>query len=345
VISSKDQGSIVLEIASWINPEEAGTFFGQHAILVFSLVLAGILATSISLSCLLYQLTCSRICYLAPADGRQFQPSAISSKFRDRLLYPFVQVVYRLSTDGHRRLFFAISLFVLTVTGVSFLLLALEVGRQDWIIRFDYSLCTSLHEHSTANAVWIFQLASSFGDASTLASISLFSLIVLVVIGYWRLFFLWIISLTGAGILNQFLKYIFHRHRPQLPNPWIPESGWSFPSGHAMCSLVIYGLSTYTICFLTTSRTLRLSFGLITIGLVTAIGFSRLYLGAHYFSDVMAGYLAATFWLVACMTGNRATSCLNTAGKSENRPDRTLKRALSIRQARKTDTNGATASR
>jgi len=302
--------------------------------LVFSLVLAGLLAASISLSCLLYQLESSRICYLAPADGRHFQGSAISSKFRDRLLCPFAQVVYRLSTAGHLRLFFAISLLVLTVTGVSFLFLALEIGQQDWLIRFDHSLCSSLHEHTTVNAVWIFQLVSFFGDASTLASISLLFLIVLVVARCWRLFFLWAISLPGAGILNQFLKDTFQRQRPHLPNLWIAESGWSFPSGHAMCSLIIYGLLSYSICFLSTSRTLRLSFGLLTVSLVIAIGFSRLYLGAHFFSDVMAGYLAAMFWLVLCIMGNQAVRSLSAVGSS-----------LRARKARENGSNVATTGR
>jgi membrane-associated phospholipid phosphatase len=334
----------VIGIASWTNAEEIGVFFGQHAVPVFSLVLAGLFAAGIGLRRVPYQLE-SRVLHFAPASGQHIQNPTILSTLRDRLTRPFAQLACRLSPDGHLDLYFLVSIFVLAATVTSFLVLALEIGQQDWLVRFDHSLSASLHEHSTANAVWIFQLVSGFGDASTLSSISLLSLIVLVVIRYLRLFFLWIISLPGAGILNQLLKYIFHRQRPQLPNPWIPESGWSFPSGHAMCSLVIYGLLTYTICFLTTSRTLRLSFGLITIGLVIAIGFSRLYLGAHYFSDVMAGYLAATFWLVACITGNRAASCLNTAGRSENRPGRTLKSALRIRHARKADRIGATANR
>jgi hypothetical protein len=87
---------MVLEIASWINAEEAGTFFGQHAILVFSLVLAGLLAASISLSCLLYQLDSGRVWPLPPSDGQHLQDSSISSAFRDRLLGPLAQVVYRI---------------------------------------------------------------------------------------------------------------------------------------------------------------------------------------------------------------------------------------------------------
>ena len=226
----------------------------------------------------------------------------VAAAVRDRFLRPpFAQVAYRRSPDCQLGLYLTISLFILTVTGAGFLALALEIGQQDWLVRFDHSLSASLHQHSTVTAVWIFQLVSVFGDVSTLTCISLLFLIALAVTRYWRLFFLWTTTLSGAGILSQFLKNTLHRPRPQLPNPWIAESGWSFPSGHAMCSLVIYGLLTYSICFLPTSRTLRLSFGLLTISLVIAIGFSRLYLGVHYLSDVIAGYLAATFWLVLCI--------------------------------------------
>jgi membrane-associated phospholipid phosphatase len=221
-------------------------------------------------------------------------------------------VKFRISVKEKLGLYCTISLFALVVTGAGFLVLALAIGQQDWLVRFDQALSESLQQHSTVNAVWIFQLISFFGDASTLASMSLLFLIVLALTRYWRLFFLWTVTLPGAGILNQFLKNTLQRQRPQWPIPWIAESGWSFPSGHAMCSLVIYGLLAYSIYFLPTRRTLRLSFGVLAILLVIAIGFSRLYLGVHYFSDVMAGYLAATFWLILCITGDQAARRLRT---------------------------------
>jgi len=313
----------VLEIATWINAEEAGAFFGQHAILVFVLVLAALFATGICLRCLLAQLERS-VSHFAPADDQHVRDSANLCSFRDRFFRPFANVDYGPSLDGHLGLYLTISLFVLTVTSGSFLVLALEIGQQDWLVRFDHSLSASLYEHSTVNAVRIFQLVSVFGDASTLASTSVVFVIALVIIRHWRLLFLWTITLPGAGILNQFLKNTLQRQRPQLPKPWIAESGWSFPSGHAMCSLVIYGLLAYSICFLPTSRAVRLSFGLLTILLVFAIGFSRLYLGAHYFSDVMAGYLAGTFWLVLCITGNQAAQYRSTFGSSEIGQSRAL---------------------
>ena len=161
----------MLEIATWINAEEAGAFFGQHAILVFVLVLAALFATGICLRCLLAQLERS-VSHFALADDQHVLDAANLCSFRDRFFRPFANVDYGLSPNDLLGLSLTISLFILTVTSGSFLVLALEIGQQDWLVRFDHSLSASLYEHSTVNAVRIFQLVSVFGDVSTLASTS-----------------------------------------------------------------------------------------------------------------------------------------------------------------------------
>jgi hypothetical protein len=152
----------------WINAEEVRAFFGQHAILVFVLVLGALFATGICLRCLLAQPE-SSVLHFAPADDQHVQDSANLCTFRDRFFRPFANGDYGPSLDDHLGLYLSISLFVLTATSGSFLVLALEIGQQDWLVRFDHSLSASLYEHSTVNAVRIFQLVSVFGDASTLA--------------------------------------------------------------------------------------------------------------------------------------------------------------------------------
>ena len=217
----------MLEIATWINAEEAGEFFGQHAILVFVLILAVLFATGICLRCLLTQRE-SSVFHCAPADHQHVQESANLCTFRDRFYRPLANVDYGLSPDDHRGLYFTISLFVLTVTSGSFLVLALEIGQQDWLVRFDHSLSASLYEHSTVNAVRIFQLVSVFGDASTLAYISLVFVISLVMIRYWRLLFLWTIMVPGSGILNQFLKTLFNGRDRSCRSPGSPNQAGVF---------------------------------------------------------------------------------------------------------------------
>jgi len=104
--------------------------------------------------------------------------------------------------------------------------------------------------------------------------------------------FLIAVPLT-ADILLQILKFSFHRHRPEpffgLPTP---ESS-SFPSGHALMSTVFY----LTLAILVT-RNLAARIAAALPALL--IGLSRVYLGVHYPTDVLAGFAAGTFWLSAC---------------------------------------------
>jgi membrane-associated phospholipid phosphatase len=273
-----------MKAASWIDADQAGAFLGQHAILFLGLVLASLFGAAIGLWHLLDQQE-NRLWNFADAAWKRLQTLALVSNFRDRFPRAWNAVTRRLSPEGYLGLHFTISICILLITAASFLVLADEVGEQDWVVRFDHSLSASLHEHSTLHAVGIFRVVTDLGNASQLLCV-------------------WAIAIVGVGLINEFLKNTFQRVRPQLPNPWITATGWSFPSGHAMGSLVVYGMLAYSIGSLVTSRALRVCLVFVTICLVIAIGFSRIYLGVHYFSDVIAGYLAATFWSALCISGN-----------------------------------------
>ncbi len=109
------------------------------------------------------------------------------------------------------------------------------------------------------------------------------------------------IAVTGAGAiaLNLLLKTLFARARPQLWERTVDVRFYSFPSGHAMISMVIYGLLGYFLgSRFPKQRWLIYS---LTVVLVAAIGFSRLYLGVHWPTDVIAGYAAGLIWLMACI--------------------------------------------
>ncbi|KAB8333931.1 phosphatase PAP2 family protein [Scytonema tolypothrichoides VB-61278] len=107
------------------------------------------------------------------------------------------------------------------------------------------------------------------------------------------------IAAIGGVSLNCFLKLLFGRARPDLWN-WIIDVGQhSFPSGHAMVSIVIYGFLAYILAKEFPQWRGRI-FAL-TIVLIVAIGFSRLYLGVHWPTDVLAGYAAGLVWLIACL--------------------------------------------
>jgi membrane-associated phospholipid phosphatase len=111
------------------------------------------------------------------------------------------------------------------------------------------------------------------------------------------------IAALGAIGLNYVLKEIFGRARPALWN-WIVDVGHhSFPSGHAMLSMVIYGFIGYILA--QEFPQWRNQIYTLTTVLILAIGFSRLYLGVHWPTDVVAGYATGLVWLVVCMNLER----------------------------------------
>ena len=86
-----------------------------------------------------------------------------------------------------------------------------------------------------------------------------------------------------------------------LPEPWITEPSWIFPSGHVMGSLVAYGFLAYLLTRITPAYFPRRTALALLSGLVLLIGFSRIYLGVHFLSDVIGGYAAAAVWLTFCI--------------------------------------------
>lgn len=98
-------------------------------------------------------------------------------------------------------------------------------------------------------------------------------------------------------LLNQLFKHIFMRERP-LDINIIIEKGYSFPSGHSMVSLAFYGLFIYLIAHKKMKRNKKFLYCSLLAILVFLIGLSRIYLGVHYASDVIAGFSLAMAYLI-----------------------------------------------
>ncbi|MEB3831540.1 phosphatase PAP2 family protein [Phormidium sp. CCY1219] len=107
------------------------------------------------------------------------------------------------------------------------------------------------------------------------------------------------IAAIGSVLLNTVLKKVFSRARPELWERILDVSSYSFPSGHALVSLVIYGIFGYLLS--TQFPRWRVWVAIGTLGLIIPIGLSRLYLGVHWPTDIVAGYTAGMVWLMACI--------------------------------------------
>ena len=210
------------------------------------------------------------------------------------------------------------ALGLLITAGCSCLFLALTVGVLTGgpLERFDRA-AAALHAFASeaqgfTDSLYIVGVP---GSLEVLALVSLLVAAVLLWRRCWSLSAAWLVAVLGGEALNLLLKDLIARPRPRFEHPLVVETSYSFPSGQAMESLVVYGMLAY-LAMLTSGglgKRAALVCGLAV--LVALIGLSRAYLGAHYFSDVVGGFAAGGAWLSAIITIREAVRRRDTASR------------------------------
>ena len=187
--------------------------------------------------------------------------------------------------------------------GASFIFggIAEDVVTGDPLTIVDREIAEWLHLHATPT------LTEAMKFISLLASLPLVTGICL----FMALFFAWkrsgyrlmalILTIPVGMLMNGMLKYAFHRSRPSWDDPILIIGSFGFPSSHAMAATLLYGfIAAFGVREVQAWRW-RVLVVLSAILLVLLIGFSRLYLGVHYLSDVLAGIAAGSAWLALCL--------------------------------------------
>lgn len=177
-----------------------------------------------------------------------------------------------------------------------------DVLKGEPLTNADVRFSNWLHRTKSARLITTFWIITHLG--STLAVISITTVVGIYLMRrrqhYWLTAF-WL-SVFGGMLLNRFLKLAFQRARPEFDDPVFSFTGYSFPSGHTMTATVLYGaLAAFLFTRTKTwqGRVLLFLVASLTVGLV---GFSRIYLGAHYLSDVLAAIAEGLAWLSLCFT-------------------------------------------
>ncbi|WP_239614846.1 phosphatase PAP2 family protein [Cohnella mopanensis] len=182
------------------------------------------------------------------------------------------------------------------LAAVVFVIISLLI-RSEGISGFDSSVISEVQGWESNGLTSVMKTFSWLGSTSVVIVIALLILLFLAFILGHRMELLFLIaSLGGASLLNRVLKITFQRERPNL-HRLAEELGYSFPSGHSMAAFALYGALTYLLWKHVKSGRGRAL--LVTIGaiIVFSIGISRVYLGVHYPSDIVGGYLASGVWL------------------------------------------------
>lgn len=187
---------------------------------------------------------------------------------------------------------------------VLFILLAISV-KYDLLKAFDTFVYEAIMQLQSDRLTFFFRQITRFGNAEIVIAISL----ILVLIRK-KIAFLSLLNILFNNILNNVIKLIMVRVRPNILR-LIEISGYSFPSGHAMISMALYGFLIYLVHKLNYFKNIKILLYCIFGLIIMLVGISRIYLGVHYASDVIGGYLASLAYLMVFISIVEKSEFLN----------------------------------
>jgi undecaprenyl-diphosphatase len=199
-----------------------------------------------------------------------------------------------------------------TAIGASLVLAVLSLFLFAWIAedvthdrtrKFDAAVREYVHSYASPGLTRT-MIALSFigGDGIAISAVAAMGIFLWI---RWYRAAIWLLTtIAGAAVLSVSLKYAFHRPRPVPFFGRLPHT-FSFPSGHSLFSFCFYGVLAGLLADRVKSPVVRGVVWAFAAALVASIGLSRIYLGVHYPSDVVAGYLTATLWVSTMVVVDR----------------------------------------
>ena len=175
--------------------------------------------------------------------------------------------------------------------------IALEVHH---LHRFDLFIINWVQSFISVKLTSVMEMFTFLGSAQGVISVAIMTLTIMLINKKWWESVFFVIAVAGSTLFNALLKWIFHRARPTI-HPIITETGYSFPSGHSMSSIVVYGMIMFFLILFLKNGLAKFLAVLVLSFLILMIGVSRIYLGVHYPSDVIAGFSAGGAWLLVCL--------------------------------------------
>jgi undecaprenyl-diphosphatase len=220
---------------------------------------------------------------------------------RERFATPIAFVEARLSPQGAMGLSLTIGALVLIGASWLFGAIAEDVLTGDPLTIVDVHVANWLHAHATPGLTRVLLMITRLNGVVAISSF----VVVLAIYMTWKRDWHWLLALAiivpGGMLLNVMMKLAFHRARPQFDDVIVAFTTYSFPSGHVAGATLLYGvLAAYLVTHVSAWRW-RVLIVLCAFLAVVLVALSRVYLGAHFLSDVLAAFAEGVAWLALCL--------------------------------------------
>lgn len=211
-------------------------------------------------------------------------------------------VAARLSPEGQTGLHLTIGVVLMLAAAWLFGGIAEDVVHNESITLLDVRIAQWFHVHASASMTRFMLFVSNVHGmvGGPILAVLLMGYFYIRREHYWLVAAIAVVP--GGILLNVLLKYVFHRARPSFDDPLLTLPTYSFPSGHTANATLLYGLIA---CWLVVSHRgigARVAIVAGAVLMVALVGTSRMYLGVHYLSDVLAASAEACCWLAICIT-------------------------------------------
>jgi membrane-associated phospholipid phosphatase len=169
----------------------------------------------------------------------------------------------------------------------------------------DHEVAGWFHAHLTQTFVSVLRAFTEFGSGEWIGLILFAVVLFFAWKRWWPSLVTLVVAVPGGMLLNEWVKILVHRQRPFVDSPFGDWSGYSFASGHTIGATLLYGQLLLFILPALKARHWRLLSIFSAISLVALVGFSRIALGAHFLTDVLAAILFGIIWLALCVVFSR----------------------------------------
>jgi undecaprenyl-diphosphatase len=192
------------------------------------------------------------------------------------------------------------------LAGFLFIAIAWNVSSHAPLVRVDAKIAGWLHEAAAPGLTTFLLVVTHVNSTVAISAWSLAFAGVLARMREWYWMLTLVLSVAGGLTLNVLLKHAYERTRPHFDDPLLTLTTYSFPSGHTAGAVVFYGVLAAFLVSRFREPARRIACVLGAVAIVALVAFSRMYLGAHYLSDVLAAMCSSTAWLVLCLASVHA---------------------------------------